>query len=105
MPSGVKRYGHKSMEDTGKFHPDDIASGLETVDKLGGSPPPAQSAGSGSNSPPRGVVRGDGTENMEAGGSKKRGSIPSAPGSGSNHIPGDVRKHSGLKAPRSGRQP
>ena len=105
-PTGIKSFGHKSKDDSGKFHPDDITSGLETVDKKGGSGPKEMKTGKGSNSPPKGVVRGDGTESLK--GIKvvhKQGSIAKAPGSGSQHIPGEVRKNSGLKAPNSGKQP
>jgi len=105
-PTGIKHFGHKSKSDSGKFHPDDIGSGLETVTKQGGSGPKAMKAGKGSNSPPRGVVRGDGTESLK--GIKvvhKQGDIAKAPSSGSQHIPGEVRKNSGLKAPNSGKQP
>jgi len=104
--TGIKRFGHKSSSDKGRFHPSDIGSGLETVDKMGGSEPRAATSGRGSNSPPRGVVRGDGTESLK--GTKvqhKNGKKMSAPGSGSSHIPGDVSKHDGFKTPRHGKQP
>ena len=104
-PTGVKSYGHKSMSDKGSKHPSSIASGLQTVDKQGGSPPGAMEAGSGSDKHKKSVKRGDGTENLKADGSKKRGSILKAPGSGSSHLPGEVRKHSGTKAPKSVKQP
>lgn len=105
-PSGVKSYGHKSSSDKGKFHPSTIASGLETVDKKGGSPPGPAKTGRGSNSPPRGVVRGDGTESLK--GTKvqhKDGKRASLGGSGSSNIPGGVSKHDGFKTPHRGKQP
>ena len=102
-PSGVKKFGHKSQSTKGSFHPDKIGSGLATTDSLGGSHPPAMEApGKGSGGPPRGVVRGDGTEKLQGTKvTKKRGSGTPAPGKGSTHWPGEVRKHSGTKAPKS----
>ena len=100
-----KKYGHKAQSTKGKFHPDDIMSGLETVDKQGGSHPPAAEAGGGSDGHIKSVKRGDGTENMEARGSKKRGQGITVPYSGSKNYPKELRQHSGLKAPKSGKSP
>ena len=105
-PSGVRSYSHKAKNDDGKFHPSSIASGLETVEKQGGSPPPAASSGKGSTNFPKNVVKGNGTESLK--GTKvvkKRGERGKVPYSGSTNYPGNVRKHSGLKAPHSGKQP
>ena len=100
-----KKYGHKAQSTKGSKHPDSIMPGLETVDKLGGSQGSDMKMGKGSDGHKKSVKRGDGTSNMEARGSKKRGDGIKVPYSGSKNYPGELRQHSGLKAPKSGKQP
>ena len=105
-PSGVKKFGHKAQSTKGSNHPSDILPGLEAVDKQGGSHPPAAPAPGGSDKHIKSVKRGDGTETLQ--GTKvvhKQGSIPKAPGSPPKNYPKEIRQHSGLKAPKSGKQP
>lgn len=100
-----KKYWHKAQSTKGKFHPDEIGSGLETVEKQGGSQGSDMEMGRGSDGHKSSVKRGDGTENMEAKPSKERGKGITVPYSGSKSYPGETRQHSGLKAPHSGKQP
>lgn len=106
-PAGVRTFGHKSMDDGGKFHPDTIKSGQETVDKQGGSASPAVPgyASRARAVTPKGVVRGDGTETLKGITVKKvRGNLDKSPlqtKKSTSSIPGGVKQHDGKKAPRS----
>jgi hypothetical protein len=57
------KYGHKSVNDKGSKHPDDIGPGLQSVDKQGKTTPDVKKGYTKGGSKFRsGVVRGDGTE-------------------------------------------
>lgn len=104
VPSGVGYFGFKSDSDKGKAHPDKIGSGQQTVERYNGSSSDSKAASANArarSTVPSGVVRGDGTEtrkgitvkHLHETNSFKKGGDAAA-------LPGGVRKHSGLSAPK-----
>jgi len=104
VPSGVRTFGHKSVDDKGSKHPSKISSGLQGVDKQGGGSPDVEKGfkASASSSQPRGVVRGDGTEKLRGTETQhKQAKVKQPPTSGKKRFPGGVKQHDGRKAPRA----
>ena len=99
----MKTYSHEPKSSKGKAHPEKVGIGMSAVKKLGGSNPPLSASRERARSNvPTGVVRGDGTERRKGTTVKHLTGKRSGPASGgdASSLPGGVRKHSGLNAPK-----
>jgi hypothetical protein len=104
VPSSVGYFGHATSGSKPKNVPDGVSRGPDTVETYNRTSPPNTTAAKGAahSVVPAGVVRGDGTETRKGITVKHLSAARSGPSTkgDTGAVPGGVRKHSGLSAPK-----